>query len=184
MAPSDNTQPSPSTSTQLVALVNQAREGNRSAFTQLADKFHGDIFRTVYYRIRSQVDAEDITQDVFLKAFQKVSSVKDATKFRGWLYSITMNRIRDFQRKKRFRSLFKKEDHNIESEPVEAAGSEQPEALEQVFTLVDNALPPFYLEISGEKNAAYDDEFFQFLIPTTEDNTLTSDRGKKGTSLC
>ncbi|CAB1073764.1 hypothetical protein D1AOALGA4SA_1937 [Olavius algarvensis Delta 1 endosymbiont] len=133
MAPSDNTQPSPSTSTQLIALVNQAREGNRSAFTQLADKFHGDIFRTVYYRIRSQVDAEDITQDVFLKAFQKVSSVKDATKFRSWLYSITMNRIRDFQRKKRFRSLFKKEDHNIESEPVEAAGAEQPEALEQVL---------------------------------------------------
>ncbi|CAB1073765.1 hypothetical protein D1AOALGA4SA_1938 [Olavius algarvensis Delta 1 endosymbiont] len=54
----------------------------------------------------------------------------------------------------------------------------------EVNTLVDNALPPFYLEISGEKNAAYDDEFFQFLIPTIEDNTLTSDRGKKGTSLC
>jgi len=54
----------------------------------------------------------------------------------------------------------------------------------EVNTLVDNALPPFYLEISGENNAAYDDEFFQFLIPNTEDNTLTSDRGKKGTSLC
>lgn len=133
MATSDNTQPSPSTSTQLVALVNQAREGNRSAFAQLADQFHGDIFRMVYYRIRSQVDAEDITQDVFLKAFRNVSSVKEAAKFRSWIYSITLNRIRDFQRKKRFRSLFKKEDHNIDSEPVEAATGDQPQALAQVL---------------------------------------------------
>jgi len=87
----------------------------------------------VYYSIRSQVDAEDITQDVFLKAFQNISSVKEAVKFRSWLYSITLNRIRDFQRKKRFRSLFKKEDHNIDSEPVEAATGDQPEALEQVL---------------------------------------------------
>jgi len=87
----------------------------------------------VYYRIRSQVDAEDITQDVFLKAFRNVSSVKEAAKFRSWIYSITLNRIRDFQRKKRFRSLFKKEDHNIDSEPVEAATGDQPQALAQVL---------------------------------------------------
>lgn len=134
MAPSDNTTTIlPGTSAQLVSLVNQAREGNRSAFTQLADRFHQDIFRTVFYRIRSRVDAEDITQDVFLKAFQKIASVKDAAKFRGWLFSITLNRIRDFQRKKRFRSLFKKEDENIESHPIEKSDSDQPEALEQVM---------------------------------------------------
>ncbi|CAB1057481.1 RNA polymerase sigma-54 factor RpoN [Olavius sp. associated proteobacterium Delta 1] len=133
MAPSDNTTTIPDTSAQLLSLVNQAREGNRSALTQLADRFQQDIFRMVFYRIRSRVDAEDITQDVFLKAFQKISSVKDAAKFRGWLFSIALNRIRDFQRKKRFRSLFKNEDENIESHPIEKADSDQPEALEQVL---------------------------------------------------
>ena len=54
----------------------------------------------------------------------------------------------------------------------------------EVNTLVDNALPSFYLEISGEKNANYDEEFYQFLIPPVEDNTLTSDRDKKGNSSC
>jgi hypothetical protein len=54
----------------------------------------------------------------------------------------------------------------------------------EVNTLVDNALPPFYLEISGEKHAEYDEEFYQFLIPTIEDKTLSSDREKKGTSSC
>lgn len=40
----------------------------------------------------------------------------------------------------------------------------------EVNTLIDNALPPFYVVISEEKNAAYEKEFFQFLIPTIEDN--------------
>ena len=133
MAPSDNTTSNPGTSAQLVPLVNQAKAGNRSALAQLADRFHEDIFRMVFYRIRSKVDAEDITQDVFLKAFQKISSVKDAAKFRGWLFSITLNRVRDFQRKKRFRSLFKTEDENIESHPTERSNSDHPEALEQVM---------------------------------------------------
>ena len=133
MASSDNTTTISGTSAQLVSLVNQARKGNRSALAQLADRFHEDIFRMVFYRIRSRVDAEDITQDVFLKAFQKISSVKDAAKFRGWLFSIALNRIRDVQRKKRFRALFKKEDENIESHPTEKTDSDQPEALEHVM---------------------------------------------------
>lgn len=54
----------------------------------------------------------------------------------------------------------------------------------EVDTLVDNPLPPFYLVLSGENKSGYDDEFYQFLIPTTADKTLSSDRVKKGTSLC
>ncbi len=133
MRSSANTTAVPGTSEQLVSLVTQAGEGNRSAMTQLADQFHEVVFRMVYYRMRSRVDAEDITQDVFLKAFQKISSIKDPAKFRSWIFSITLNRIRDFQRKKRFRSLFKMEDENIESHPIEETGRDQPDALEQVL---------------------------------------------------
>ena len=133
MASTDEINTTSDTSTQLVLLVNQAKDGSRSAFAQLADQFQADVFRMVYYRIRSRADAEDIAQDVFLKAYQKISSVKDASRFRGWLFSITLNRIRDFQRKKRFRSLFKAEDENIESQPPDEAGTDQPEALDHVL---------------------------------------------------
>ena len=133
MAPSENTIKIPGTSAQQVSLVEQARDGKRPAFAQLADRFHEDIFRTVFYRVRSRSDAEDITQDVFLKAFQKISSIKDASKFRGWLFSIALNRIKDFHRKRRFHSLFKTEDENIESHPSAEAESDQPEALDQVL---------------------------------------------------
>ena len=54
----------------------------------------------------------------------------------------------------------------------------------EVNTLIDNALPPFYLDIAGDKNTDYDEEFYQFLLPTIEDKTLTSLRGMKGTTLC
>lgn len=54
----------------------------------------------------------------------------------------------------------------------------------EVNMLVDNALPVFYLEISGENNPDYDEEFYQFLIPPIENETLTSERWKRGTSLC
>lgn len=133
MAPSENTTKIPGTSAQQVSLVEQARDGKRAAFAQLADRFHEDIFRTVFYRVRSRADAEDITQDVFLKAFQKISGIKDASKFRGWLFSIALNRIKDFHRKRRFRSLFKTEDENIESHPSVEAESDQPQALDQVL---------------------------------------------------
>ena len=133
MASTDDINKTSGTSTQLVLLVNQAKDGNRSAFARLIDQFQADVFRMVYYRIRSRADAEDIAQDVFLKAYQKISSIKDASRFRGWLFSITLNRIRDFQRKKRFRSLFKAEDENIESQPPSEEGTDQPDALNHVL---------------------------------------------------
>ena len=133
MASTEDTNTTSGTSTQLVSLVNQARNGNRSAFAQLVDRFHTDVFRMVYYRIRSRADAEDIAQDVFLKAYQKISSIKDAARFRGWLFSIALNRIRDVQRKKRFRSLFRVDDENIESHPSVESGNDEPEALDRVL---------------------------------------------------
>jgi RNA polymerase sigma-70 factor (ECF subfamily) len=133
MAPSDKTTTIPGTSAKLVSLVNQASKGNRAAFAKIADRFHQDIFRMVFYRVRSKVDAEDITQDVFLKAYQKISGIRDAAKFRGWLFTIALNRIRDVQRKKRFRGLFKAEEEEIESHPDTLNNRHQPEALEQVM---------------------------------------------------
>jgi len=76
---------------------------------------------------------------------------------------------------------------NLSEPGVENSRAEMIEAerlMTEVNTLVDNALPSFYLVISGENKADYDDEFYQFLIPTVEDKTFSSDRGKKGTSLC
>ena len=89
------------------SLVKKARQGSRNAFHELVHLYQGAVFRMVYYRTRSQMDAEDLTQDIFLKAFKNLHRLKEAERFRGWLFRIALNRIRDFNRKKRFRAMFK-----------------------------------------------------------------------------
>jgi hypothetical protein len=65
-----------------------------------------------------------------------------------------------------------------------AAMLEAEQLMTEVNTLVDNALPPFYVEISSPENSSSDEDFYRFLIPNTEDDAFTSDRGKKGNELC
>jgi RNA polymerase sigma-70 factor (ECF subfamily) len=90
----------------VASLVERASGGEKSAFDQLVNMFQGDIFRMVYYRTRSQMDAEDITQDVFVQAYKNISRLNSPEQFRSWLFSIAVNRVRDFHRKNKFRALF------------------------------------------------------------------------------
>lgn len=60
----------------------------------------------VYYRTRSPMDAEDITQDVFVQAYKNVSRLHSPKQFKSWLFSIAVNKVRDFHRKGKFRALF------------------------------------------------------------------------------
>jgi RNA polymerase sigma-70 factor (ECF subfamily) len=95
-----------SRNTQLALLVVKAQQGNGKAFEQLFARFQKEVYRMVYYRTRSQQDAEDLTQEVFIRAYKKISGLKEAGRFRTWLFSIAFNRIRDFYRKKRIQNLF------------------------------------------------------------------------------
>jgi len=90
----------------LIAEVRQAAAGDRAAFESLIGRYQGEIFRMVYYRTLSRMDAEDITQDVFIKAFRGVETIRDPVMFKPWLYRIALNAVNDFYRKKRLRSIF------------------------------------------------------------------------------
>ena len=124
---------SPAADTPLVELVKQARDGNRWAFDQLIDRYQGDIHRMIYYRIRARMDAEDLTQDVFIRAFRSISRLREPDRFRSWLFRIAVNRVNDYLRKKRVRSIFKSSDESPDIQPEATQVQEQPEALEQVL---------------------------------------------------
>jgi RNA polymerase sigma-70 factor (ECF subfamily) len=91
---------------QVTDLVEKAKAGNRAALEQLVDYFHKDVFRMVYYRTHSRMDAEDLTQEIFMKMSKSLSSLKDASRLRPWLFRIALNRVRDFHRKKSILSFF------------------------------------------------------------------------------
>lgn len=89
-----------------VELVEKARAGDQTAFHRLVDHYQPEIYRMIYYRSRSQMDAEDLTQDVMLKAYKNIGRLKSPEVFRSWLYRIAVNRVRDYYRKIQFKSLF------------------------------------------------------------------------------
>jgi RNA polymerase sigma factor (sigma-70 family) len=81
-------------------LVEKCLNGEPESFGFLVDKYRGSIFAFAYSKLRNFHDAEDITQEVFLKAFQKLRALKRWDNFRAWLYSITSNLCNDWIRKR------------------------------------------------------------------------------------
>jgi len=92
---------------QELMLIKKAKAGDRIAFERLADQYYGNIFRMISYRTQNRMDAEDLTQEVFLKAYKGLSRLTDEEHFKGWLFRIAVNRVHDFHRRKKFLHLFK-----------------------------------------------------------------------------
>jgi len=113
-----------------IAPAALAVRGDDKAFARLVEIFQEEIHRMVYFRTGSAMDAEDITQEVFLKAFRHIGRLKDPRHLRGWLYRIALNSVRDHHRRRRVRMLFEKSARRRREEaPVgqgaPAAGVEQ-----------------------------------------------------------
>lgn len=89
-----------------IRLADSAKKGNSQDTETLVALFHQDIFKMVFYRTGSQMDAEDITQEVFIKMVKNIKSLRDTSQFKAWLYRIAVNKITDHYRKKAVLSLF------------------------------------------------------------------------------
>jgi RNA polymerase sigma-70 factor (ECF subfamily) len=74
-----------------LALVARAKEGDSAAFEVLIKQYERQIFRTALHITQNREDAEDITQDVFFKAFQKLHQFQGNSKFSTWLVRIAVN---------------------------------------------------------------------------------------------
>jgi RNA polymerase sigma-70 factor (ECF subfamily) len=112
-----------------------AQKGSRDAFSGLIDLFHRDIFNLIFYRLRSRMDAEDLTQDVFTQAFKNLSQLKEPEKFKSWIYSIAVNRVRDHYRKKKIRSWvgFFSENEETNPENIQNIKADQDDPLEDML---------------------------------------------------
>jgi RNA polymerase sigma-70 factor (ECF subfamily) len=82
------------------SLIRQAAEGNQSAFTQLYNEHFDRIYRYVRFLVNFQAEAEDLTQEVFIKALRAISSYKRrGGNFTSWLFRIAHNQVIDHFRK-------------------------------------------------------------------------------------
>ena len=83
------------------ALIRRTLDGDQSAFTMLVNKYQKWVHTLVWRKIGDFHIAEEITQDVFLKVYKKLSTLKPSDHFRGWLYVITARHCIAWFRKKK-----------------------------------------------------------------------------------
>jgi RNA polymerase sigma-70 factor (ECF subfamily) len=80
-------------------LVLQAQAGNAEAFGQLYDAYMERIYRFVYFRVEDQQTAEDLTSQVFLRAWNNLDRFRlGRTPYLAWLYTIAHNAVIDHYR--------------------------------------------------------------------------------------
>lgn len=87
--------------------IDAVRKGNVQAFSFLVEKYQKMVYTLALKLMKKSEEAEEMAQDTFVKAFQKLDSYEGKSKFSTWLYSITYNACISELRKRRieFKSL-------------------------------------------------------------------------------
>jgi len=83
-------------------VIDRARSGDRAAFAELYDAHVDSVYRYLLYRVREPSDAEDLTSDVFTRAFANIHRYRwQGKSFLAWLYTIARNAVTDRRRRQR-----------------------------------------------------------------------------------
>ncbi|MFN2440884.1 MAG: RNA polymerase sigma factor, partial [Chitinophagaceae bacterium] len=86
------------TDTDIISLVLQ---GSQNAYAMLVERYQNFVFTIVLRYLKSREDAEEVAQDVFIKAYRSLKDFKGTAKFSTWLYTIATTTCITFLRKKR-----------------------------------------------------------------------------------
>jgi RNA polymerase sigma-70 factor (ECF subfamily) len=81
-------------------LVLKAQQGDVHAFDVLVERYHGKIYGLTYNMTSNREDAEDLTQEVFVKAFEALPRFRGKSSFYTWLYRIAVNKTINYRKKR------------------------------------------------------------------------------------
>jgi RNA polymerase sigma-70 factor (ECF subfamily) len=97
-------------------LVVQALAGEKEAFGTLVKRFERPVYGLIVRMVRNPAEAEEIAQEVFIKAYTKLQSFDRSRKFSSWIFKIAHNAAIDYLRKKRVQTV------PLESPPEQEGG--------------------------------------------------------------
>ena len=111
-------------------LIQKATGHDASAFGKLYDMHVDRVYRHIYYRVGNEADAEDLTQQVFLKAWEAIDRYKKtASPFIAWLMTISHNLVVDLYRTRKDRAYLEADgladDSTLSPERATEAGFQQ-----------------------------------------------------------
>jgi RNA polymerase sigma-70 factor (ECF subfamily) len=95
-----------------IDIISAVLNGNQPAYAQLVERYQGFVFTLVLRYVKSREDAEEVAQDIFVKAYRALADFKGASKFSTWLYTIVTTTCISFLRKKKL------ETHSLDNEKV------------------------------------------------------------------
>jgi RNA polymerase sigma-70 factor (ECF subfamily) len=75
---------------EILALVERAQAGDRTAYGELAVRFQPVVYAVAMARLRNPTEAQELTQEVFIHGMQKLDQLRDPHCFAGWLRQITV----------------------------------------------------------------------------------------------
>jgi RNA polymerase sigma-70 factor (ECF subfamily) len=108
-------------------LVQRAQQRDTEAFAQLYEAYFDKIYRYLAMRVRNELEAEDMTQQVFMKVLKSISSYKNTgVPFSSWLYRIAHNQLVDFLRQQNRKATV-----DIEGLPLPHIGDDPQHMIEQ-----------------------------------------------------
>jgi len=98
-------------------IISLVLNGDQNAYATLVNRYQNYVFTIVLRYIKSREDAEEVAQDVFIKAYRSLAAFKGDAKFSTWLYTVTTTTCITFLRKKKL------EIHSLDNEKVFEAAS-------------------------------------------------------------
>jgi len=87
-------------------LIGKIQSGDADRFVHVVDKYQAIVFRTCLGFTHNKEDADDLTQEVFVKAYQSIQSFRGQSAFSTWLYRIAVNTSLNHIRNNNKRSIF------------------------------------------------------------------------------
>ncbi|MEO6316344.1 MAG: sigma-70 family RNA polymerase sigma factor [Chitinophagaceae bacterium] len=93
-------------------IISIVLQGNKQAYAELVKRYQGFVFTICLRYTSSREDAEEIAQDIFVKAYRCLSDFRGDSKFSTWLYTIVNTSCITFLRKKRLQT------HSLDDEKV------------------------------------------------------------------
>jgi RNA polymerase sigma-70 factor (ECF subfamily) len=89
------------------ALIRRFQKGDELAIGALVRRYQNYVYRLCYLVMRSEQDAEDMTQETFIRAFQALPrfEIREGISFEAWLYRIAVNRCRSRMRRRWYQVL-------------------------------------------------------------------------------
>jgi len=93
-------------------IISKVLSGDYAAFAALVNRYQNYVFTLTLRMVKNREDAEEVAQDVFIKAYKYLADFRGASKFTTWLYTIVNNSCISFLRKKKL------DIHSLDNEKV------------------------------------------------------------------